>query len=319
MADTSPQLFKRVYRLSAYTTSSPSSAEEFKVEIKEQIVGIIIKEMQIEFDIDRNLKKSPNQCSIKITNLNEESRTAFKELDLYVVLEAGYEDNYSVLFSGDVTYAMSEHDDTEWVTHLECGDGDRLIAGARIARSYKPGSSIRGIVNDVYAGLGQRVPESIASDSAFDKELPRGYTAFGDVRRVLTQVLKPLGFSWSVQDGQVQILSPESTTNQIFVLSQSNAMIGSPEFGQPPRTTKKGKRKNPTVTVKCLLFPQLRPGGIIELQSKEISGQFKLLSVKHKGSFVGNEWTTEMEINPLGEATTRTNSLGGNPARPVQR
>lgn len=316
MAD---QFKDRFYRLTVNFTDTPENAEEYQVNVKDPLASIVITGHHIEFEIERNLKRGPNQCSMKITNLNEATRTAFKQSNIHVALEAGYASNYSLIFSGDVTYALSEHDGTEWVTHLDCADGDRMLASARISRSYKAGTTVRSILVDAYKSLGQKVPDNVESDQAFSKVLPRGYTAFGEIKSFFTTVLKPLGFSWSVQDGQVQILSPETTTNQVFTLSSANAMIGSPEFGQPPRTTKKGKKKHPTVTVKSLLYPQLRPGAIVELQARDISGQFKLLSVKHKGSFHGKEWITEVEINPLSETTTRTNQLGGNPTRPAQR
>lgn len=312
-------LFGRRYQITVYKTNSPEDAENFKVEKSDDFDVLVITQAKIEFELERTLKHNPNQCSLRIYNLNESSRTTFKDDNLYLVFEAGYIGNMNVLFAGDVTYALSEHDGTEWVTHLEVADGDRMLASARISRSYRPGTTFRTVLSDAYSSVGQQLPDNVRSDPAFARTLPNGYSAFGDLRQFMTKILRPLGYSWSVQDGKIQVLSPEGTTNTVFTLSAANAMIGAPEFGQPPRTTKKGKKKHPTVTVKCLLYPQLRPGGIVELLSETISGSFKLLSVKHKGDYTGKDWVTEVEINPLSEVTERTNQLGGNASKRPQR
>lgn len=310
-----PKLFKRFCRLTVTRTDAPEDPTEYKIDPLAGDQGFVIEKMRIEFEIERNLKSSPNTCSIRITNLNEASRTAFKEAQLRVVLEAGYEDNYSVIFSGDVTYAMSELDGPNWITHVECGDGDRIFASARVGRSYKAGTQVRTIITDALASIGQAVPDNVKTDPAFSRIVPRGYTAFGELKQFMTGVLKPLGYSWSIQDNKIQILGPAQTSNQAYTLSSANGMIGSPEFGQPPRTTKKGKKKQPTVTVKSLLYPQLRPGAEVNLVSRDLVGQFKLLSVKHVGDSWTGRWDTEIEINPNTEKA-RTNKLGGNPTKP---
>jgi len=51
--------------------SHPDDAKEV-----ERHRGVVIEAMRIEFTIERTLKKHPNSCSVKLTNLNEASRAA---------------------------------------------------------------------------------------------------------------------------------------------------------------------------------------------------------------------------------------------------
>src|SRR3990167_7763326 len=119
-------LFDRRVRLTVVSTTTPTFEDSYGIKV-EGANSLIIEDMRVEFDIEHNLKKHPNSCSVKITNLNEHSRTAFKKTPLRVTLEAGYVGQLATIFTGDVTYAMSTLDGPNWVTMLQLGDGDRVL------------------------------------------------------------------------------------------------------------------------------------------------------------------------------------------------
>ena len=70
-------------------------------------------------------------------------------------------------------------------------------------------------------------------------------------------------------------------------------MIGTPEFGSPPKSG-----KPPHMTVRCLLYPELVPGDLVQLSSRAKSGLFKLVKVTHSGDTHAADWQTEVEIQP---------------------
>ncbi len=294
MAD--KELFDRVARLYLVTTSSPDP-ERFKI-AENPATGIRVDcyggvGQRIEFEIERSLTKRPNRCRITVTNLNPDSRALLKEDNLRIHLEAGYRDEFSKIFTGDVTYAVSTLDGPDWRSEMECGDGDRLYAHARVNKSYKPGTRLGTVVEDIFKSTGQKVPDKFKSSDLYQKSLTSGFVAFGKYPDVLSELLRSNNYSWSIQDGQPQILQEGSVDTQTFLVDERHGMIGSPEFGHPER-----KKKPATITVTLALYPAIRPGHLAVLDTRDIKGNFKILKVKHMGDTHGQDWKTQVEITP---------------------
>jgi len=286
--------------VTVWSTTTPLFLDSFDVKVEPNSNGIIIEDLQIQFDIEHNLKKHPNSCTIKITNLNEETRSAFKKPPLKVTLEAGYVGGLSTIFTGDVTYALSTLDGPNWVTTLQLGDGDRVLNNARANKSYGPGVTLKAVLEDQFKSIGQYLPEEVRNNPAFQKTIQGGLAVFGKHKDVIDSLLKPTGHSMSIQDGRPVITSENSVVGVTYTISEENGMIGSPEFGKP---SKKGKA--PDVTVRSLLYPEIRPGHPVTVISRELNGTFKVKNVKHRGDTHGPDWLTEVEITPVSKLSNK--------------
>ena len=286
--------FKRSAKVTLYRTSTPLFEEEFEVDRKDN--GIEITDLRIEFNVKRDLSKHPNSCSIKITNLGKAARTALSKKPLNVVLEAGYDGVTRVLYTGDMIFGMSTLDDADWTTLIQCGDGDRVNASARINRSYPSGTPVKDILKDLAKSMGQVLPSSVLNSKELDTQV-QGYSAYGSSAEQLSRLLVPHGYSHSLQNGKLQIIKESETTGGTrdeYLLDEAAGIIGSPEFGSPPRSG-----KPPHVTVNMLLYPELRPGARAHVRSLAINSSFKIESVSHSGDTHGQAWTTSVELKPL--------------------
>ncbi len=275
-------------------TTVPASDEQFRVDTIEETT-VVIENCRIEFDIEHNLKKHPNSCVIKITNLNEATRSLFKSSPLKIALEAGYADSAALLFSGDVTFALSSLDGPNWVTTIEGGDGYRVIANATVNKSYKEGTTKGSIMKEAFDRIGSALPDNIKNSAIYNEVIQGGIALSGNVIPEMDKLLKPNGYSMSIQDGKPMILQEDETVGDTYTLGEAEGMIGSPEFGKP---SKKGRP--PDVRLRCLLHPKIRPGHDVEINSHELKGTFKVKSVKHRGDTHGGDWVTEVEIAPPG-------------------
>lgn len=308
MAIEDPKLFDRVARLRLLGLTTPPDDEAFQqkeVDIGAQIDCYGGVGQRMEFEIEHNLSKHPNRCRITVTNLNESSRSFVKNRPLRVELEAGYKDAFSAIFKGDVTFSVSTLDGPNWKTVLEVGDGDRVIASARTNKSYKPGVTLGSVLEDQLKAVGQKLPENIRNSSIFKKVMSKGYAAIGQYRDELDNLLKPTGYTWSIQDGQPQILREDETDVLVFDIDERHGMIGSPEFGHPPR-----KKKPPTITVRMALYPSIRPGHVANVHTRDVQGTFKVVKVKHSGDTHGTDWKTEIEIAPREKSVTKNGRPG---------
>lgn len=286
--------FKRVAKVTLFRTSTPLFDEEFNVERKDN--GIEITDLRIEFDVKRDLSKHANSCSIKLTNLNKEARTTLSKKPLSVLLEAGYDGVTRVLYTGDMIYGISTLDGPNWTTLIQCGDGDRVNASARINRSYAGGTPVKDILKDLAKSMGQVLPSNVLGSRDLDTQV-QGYSAYGSAPEQLARLLAAHGYSHSLQNGKLQILRDVETTGgdrDEYLLDEASGILGSPEFGSPPRNG-----KPPNVTINMLLYPELRPGGRARVRSLAVNASFKIDSVSHRGDTHGSEWTTSCELKPL--------------------
>ncbi len=285
-----------IYRPDGQPLDRPTGFTDKNPEFFETLAnGLEIRDLDVSFSISKSISKDPNTAEITIFNLSETSRSVInKTRPLTVKIAAGHDNVARHLATGNVKFADSNLKDVSTETKLELADGGRAFSYAQVNKSYKSGTPLRTIVKDAATSMGLQLPAELKNASALDGRIPRGATLDGLARDELTRILAPLGYGWSIQNGQLQVLGDSQVRNDTArEVSERTGLIESPGFGHPD---KKGKRK---LSFSCLLYPELIPGGKITLTSKYISGQFKLLKVDHKGDTRGDEWTTECEAVPL--------------------
>jgi hypothetical protein len=216
---------------------------------------------------------------------------------LNVQVEAGYDDVSRFMFLGDLRFAMTKMDGPNWHTLLQLGDGDCHYRWARMNKSYSENVSVKQVVKDAARSMGLALPPNVEADPDLNEVFKFGTLAHGATRDQLTRLLAPYGYSWSIQNGQLRILRDDRTHSDTYKeINEENGMIGSPEFGSPPRSG-----LPPHMTVNMLLYPELTPGDKVLLTSKIKTGFFRVENVQHTGDSHGDTWNTEVEIRPLGD------------------
>lgn len=287
------RLFKRSVKVTCWRESVPQDVTKF--EVKRLPNQTEISDLRVQFHIRKDHSKHPNSCDVTITNLSQTTRTDLETKPLNVQLEAGYDDVLRFMFVGDLRFAMTKMDGPNWHTLLQLGDGDCHYRWSRMNKSYGSGVTVRQVLKDASKSMGLSLPKTLEGDPALDRALNSGALAFGPCRDVLTRYLAPYGYSWSIQNGNLRVLRDDRTHADTYrEISEEYGMIGSPEFGSPPKSG-----KPPHMTVNMLLYPELIPGDKVKLTSKVKNGFFRIERVEHRGDTHGNDWTTEVEIKPL--------------------
>lgn len=295
------RLFKRNVRVMCWRESVAADPTNFVVSRYPEQTEIT--DLRVQFKIEKSMphgkKPKPNSCDVTITNLAGSTRANLETKPLVVELHAGYDDVYHFMFGGDLRFAMTKMDGPNWETLLQLGDGDCHHRWARTNRSYAPGTTVRQILKDVTRGMNMQLPDELSKDPIFDRQMVNGDVAFGPARDKLTELLAPLGYQWMINNGQLRVLREDRAhPGTIIPIDEEHGMIGSPEFGSPPRSG-----KPPHMTVRMLLYPQINPGDRVQLTSKVKSGDFRVESVTHEGDTHGDTWETQCEIKPIAVGT----------------
>lgn len=249
-----------------------------------------ITDLRVEFKVNKDLKKNPNNAEISISNLSEKTRAKLQDKGAKVILQAGYKTTLATIFVGDVRTIDHTRQGPDWVTKIQAGDGERGYVNGRVSQSFAPGVKLEGVVGALADATGQAV-KKFTGLGMESKQFSNGYTAHGRSSAELDKVLKAQGYEWSIQDNAVQILKPGGVnTEKLVVLSADSGLIGSPEFSAP-----NNPKKPAVLKFKCLLSPELRPGGRVEFASLRHKGIHRIVKLTHTGDTDGGDWYTEGE------------------------
>jgi hypothetical protein len=235
------------------------------------------------FSVKKKEDGKSNKATITLYNLSEDSRGFIEKSGKEVILEAGYGDRLSIIFTGDIKKVTTTRNGSDVLTTIESGDGETQITDAHIELSLASGATDAQIINAAITALG--LPTGVI------KGLPNtanqnGFAFSGRVSDLLDTMATKHDLIWSVQTGALQIMPNDENTGETAVLLSSNTgLIGL------------ANKKDDGLEIVSLLNTELRPGRLIELESKLLTGPniYKATTVEHKGDTQEGEFSSKVE------------------------
>lgn len=252
---------------------------------------------RIQFEVSKNLGKEPNKCSIKIYNLSPDTRSELEKNPIRITLAAGYDGVTRLLFTGDLRYAISERVGPNIITTLDVRDGMRAYAHARMNHSYKPPIRALQVLQDCARSLGLELPPEVERSADLRAALSDGISLHGPTRDILTRLIAPYGFGWSVQNGHLQILRDEEVrSGQAFLVNDDEGGL----LNSPKKTVPDKPGSPPEISFDVQLYPELVPGALAKVESEFLNATVKMLDVKASGDTdPQGDWKTSVKGRPL--------------------
>jgi len=303
-------LFDRQYRLLVGQPSGPANSK------KSPSVGDgrEITDLRITFQITKTRAKNPNTNRVSIYNLAKSTRELLEKPGTRCVLYAGYREDSGplLIFQGNVTFAWSRREDTEWVTQLELGDGANEIRDTMVSLGYSGGIGATTILQDIANQMG--LPLSITEDAG-SRQWQNGISFHGAARSALDRVTRGAGMEWSIQNGLLQVVKSGGTTNrQAIVISSRSGLIGYPDrerkgAQEVAEVQDKLTQKKKTLTtftkqydgwnVRSLLLPSVLPADRVVLDSDTVKGTMAVVEVRHTGDSHSGDFITDLKVTDL--------------------
>lgn len=253
---------------------------------------------RVVFSVEKTANEEPNKAVIEVWNLGETTASSLVAGKMSrIVLQAGYEENSSVIFDGNLIAVTRLRQGADIITHIEAGDGDKAYAFAVVQESIASGYSNSDVVRTASNGLKTQGVRGEKTDAvSADEKYPRGRVLFGAARKYAREVSKTTDCQWSIQDGQVVFCKVNQAAKgaQAFFLSRVSGLVGA------PTVDKDG------VKATACLNPQLKIYDPIQIESEFVKGVYKILTVKHDGDTHGNLWTTEITGTVMDSSTSET-------------
>jgi hypothetical protein len=271
--------------------------------------GLDLSDLRVVFNVRRGDYQTPNSADVRIFNVADKTANRIRDEGARLVLQAGYDGNYGLIFDGQIKQPRRGRvDSTDSYIDITAADGDQAYNYSVIALSLAAGNTPSDAVQAFLASMARHgisqgyVPELSTNGRA------RGRVHYGLTRDELREWAEVEDVLWSIQDGKLTLVPKTSyIPGEVPVISPATGLIGVPE--QTPNG----------IEMRVLLNPALKIGERIKLDSSvnryrygldvpsqalseaqrqqiktNTDGMYYVMVANHSGDTRGNEWYTDM-------------------------
>lgn len=266
--------------------------------------GRYIEGLRMSFRVSRLIGDTFHQLKIEIYNVllkkEGESQKFFKRGDP-ILLEAGYEENISILFSGQITNTTERKEDVDRITTIFAIDhGEReTLSGPRVLFVELENRNPTDIVSLIHS-IAEKVNIPISNISIQPQNIKRPILIYKSFSDTMDELAESFGFSWFVFNGSLNVYDEKKgiSVGEVIKINSSVGMLESPVI------------KDRGIDIKMLMEPSIKQGEIFSVESEgvqdartgiEVTGGITnrgglqvVESLIHTGDTHGTSWYTEI-------------------------
>lgn len=300
--------------------------------------GLDLSDLHISFSVWSATTQTLRHARIRIYNASNYTVQKIQDEFTRVVLQAGYDGNFGLVFSGTVAqYSRGRDNATDTFLDIIAQDADQAynyaVMNATMAKGWTYDDYYKSILDSlvpygISAGYKPDFPKTV---------FPRGKPFFGMTRDYLRDFSAATGTKWYIENGMIHVIPVNGyLPDEVVLLRPDTGMIGI------PTQTLDG------IVVSCLLNSNIVTGCRVEIDSSVINqtntltglnpdnktpnsggpkttnvddynipalskdGVYVVYSLTHAGDTRGNTWETKMVCfnpNSAPRSATFTNSV----------
>jgi archaellin len=226
--------------------------------------GLDLSNMRIVFKVYQSDGQStPNYATIKVYNLSADTSKSVQKEFTAVRLQAGYEGgSYGVIFNGSIKMVRRGRDNpTDTFLEILAADGDVARNFGIVNTTLAAGAKLQDQIAAVTKALG--LPTSYVPPDIPLAALSRGKVLYGMARDRMDDIAASASATWSIQNGQVQVVPLTSyIPGTAVVLNSNSGMIGVPQ------------QLEDGIHIDCLINPRIKIGTLVQIDNKSIQTTF---------------------------------------------
>lgn len=232
----------------------------------------------------------PNEAEVTIYNLSTETTAKIKHND-ELTITAGYGDDTGIIFTGRISKAFTYWQGNDRVTEITAIDTHSLEDVELKDISYGAGTMASTILKDLIGKLG-------LSTAVFNVRRDYTYTDKVNVTGKLLDNIKKYsevcGVSTYINQGKTYTRYVKEGDNIGFNISVETGMIDDPQMFEEEQTAEDFKEIVQGFDVKLLLQHRITTAAIVNIESRNVTGQYRVRSGKH--TYDGKNLLTEIEV-----------------------
>lgn len=273
--------------------------------------AVDLSALRFAFAVRRGDIQTPNSADIRVYNPAPNTLTAIREEFTRVVLQAGYDGNFGVIFDGQIKQVRrGRESQTDTYVDITAADGDSAYNFSAMSVSLPAGTGNRDSVGQVLRAMSEfRIKRGYIPRDLPDNARVRGKVMYGMCRDEMRKIAANTDTSWSIQDGALDMIPLTAyKPGDIPVLNSATGVVGLPEQTQDG------------IRLKVLLNPNLKIGQAVKLDNDAIQrfrynlavkqqpvndrsmrsnklnedGLYYVMVADHQGDTRGQMWMTEL-------------------------
>lgn len=231
----------------------------------------------IEFDIQRNNLASSSVASIRIYNLNEDTRNKIRkdQMDYGVLqsirLKAGYGSDLYTIFEGNTQQVWSVREGTNMVTQIQSFDGGFAFVNSDFNNTFPAGTSRQDMIAKA-AGSLKGAGLEIGAIGNYPGAIAKGNSYSGPTMEILNTMT---GGGTFVDNNKIFCLGDsEYVQGTLETINSDTGLLGTPV------------REQTFLNFSMIFEPRLRICQKVKLESstgKNYNGEYRVISLQHKG------------------------------------
>jgi hypothetical protein len=221
------------------------------------------EKFKVTFNVRRGDTQTPNTADVTVYNLSDATANLIQKEFTLLTLQASYAAGTPQVFFSGILKQIRKGRESAKDTYvaLTAADGDEAYnfstMALTLAANSTPATGLLAIIQRMAkAGIHQPTAGGFAPTQFPSNNLSRGQVFYGQARDEMRQFCRDNNCIWSVQNGQINVVSSTSYIPGTAVLiSPANGLIGAPEITQ--------------YGLECtvLLNPAIRIGQLIKFDS----------------------------------------------------
>lgn len=221
-----------------------------------------LSQMEFQFKTTQQDDEGPDNCSIRIYNLKDETRNQIVKFGFSeVTLQAGYDGQYGVIFQGTIKqFRIGRENATDKYLDILAADADLVynfgLVKSSVARGQKREAILQAIVKD-WTKYGTEIGQDLSPTGG---TLLRGKVLWGLGRVQARQYADTSGSTWNLSGNKVNVIPMKGyLSNEVVKLNTQTGLIGLPEQTQDG------------IKCRCLLNPKIQVGGRVQIDNALIN------------------------------------------------
>lgn len=253
--------------------------------------------LHIAFSLQKSDLETQNSGKLTIWNLNDQHLAVLNQKDCALSLRAGYGNHLSLIFAGIISIASTSIDGADRKTEIEVIDNLVEIRDTYVSVAYIGKVNWKTIFDAVAAQMGVAIEYSY---NASFVDVSNGYTYVGLAKNILSKGCDCCGLSWSLQNGVLQVKKPNDVMSKsVYVLNKASGLIGIPARVVVSEDETTGANKLGW-DVEYLLNGAINIDDYIKLESKTVTGYFRVYSVEMQGDNISGDWLCKARLLEVG-------------------
>ena len=271
--------------------SQPSGLWGQKVSITtNQGINIKNDDLDFTFDIPFDDDLEPNEATITIYNLSDETVAKIKRND-QITVTAGYGDDTGIIFAGRISSALTYWQGNDRITNITALDTHNLEDVELEDISYGAGTKASTVLKDLLAKLNLPVAViRIRRDYTYEDKVNVTGNLFDNIKKYS----EVCGISTYINQGKIYSRYVKDGDNISFTVSVDTGMIDDPQVFEEEQVAEDFKETIVGYEVKMLLQHRMTTAAKFNIKSRNVSGQFRVRSGSH--SYDGSSMITTVEV-----------------------